>query len=84
MANDLLTAEELEQTTGKKRYSGQAAWFKAQFDVDVPRRGDGSIVMTKDTFEKLLQKRLGIAIAPKAEPEDLPRPPIYAVTARRR
>ncbi|MCA3839294.1 DUF4224 domain-containing protein, partial [Burkholderia sp.] len=23
MANDLLTAEELEQITGKKRYSGQ-------------------------------------------------------------
>jgi len=83
MANDLLTAEELEQITGKKRYSGQAAWFKAQFDVDVPRRGDGSIVMTKDTFEKLIQKRLGIAIT-QAEPEDLPRPPIYAVTARRK
>lgn len=83
MSNDILTAEELEQITGKKRYSGQAGWFKAQFGVDVPRRGDGSVVMTKDTFEKLLQKRLGIAIT-QTEPEDLPRPPIYAVTARRR
>ncbi|RQS74647.1 DUF4224 domain-containing protein [Burkholderia sp. Bp8977] len=83
MSNDILTAEELEQITGKKRYSAQAAWFKAQFNVDVPRRGDGSVVMTKDTFEKLLQKRLGIAIM-QMEPEDLPRPPIYLATKRRR
>ncbi|AZQ51722.1 DUF4224 domain-containing protein [Burkholderia cenocepacia] len=83
MSNDLLTAGELEQITGKKRYSGQVAWFRAQFDVDVPRRGDGSIVMTKDTFEKLLQKRLGVATA-AAAPLDLPRPPIYQVSGRRK
>ncbi|KWO78488.1 DUF4224 domain-containing protein [Burkholderia ubonensis] len=83
MPNDILTAEELEQITGKKRYSAQANWFKAQFGVDVPRRADGSIVMTKDTFEKLLQKRLGIAIT-QTEPEDLSRPPIYLATTRRR
>ncbi|WP_322065872.1 DUF4224 domain-containing protein [Burkholderia ubonensis] len=83
MSNDILTAGELEQITGKKRYSAQANWFKAQFGVDVPRRADGSIVMTKDTFEKLLQKRLGIAIT-QTEPEDLPRPPIYLATTRRK
>ncbi|VWD26113.1 DUF4224 domain-containing protein [Burkholderia contaminans] len=83
MSNDILTAEELEQITGKKRYSGQAAWFKAQFDVDVPRRGDGSIVMTKDSFEKMLQRRLGVATA-AAAPLDLSRPPIYQVSGRRK
>jgi hypothetical protein len=38
--------------------------------------------MPRDTFEKLLQKSLGIAIT-QTEPEDPPRPPIYVATTRR-
>jgi hypothetical protein len=66
MSEHLMSAADLERVTGKKRYSKQAAWFKDQFGVDVPRRHDHSVVMTWATYEALSAKKAGLgASAPR-------------------
>lgn len=79
MSTGLMTAADLEQASGKKRYSAQAAWFKAQFGVDVPRRADGSIALTWETFRVLTEAKLGLRTADARAEASQDRPPIYAV-----
>lgn len=63
MSERLMTPADLEEVTDKKRYSKQAEWFRRQFNIDVVRRDDGSIVMTWATYEALSAKRAGLASA---------------------
>ncbi|MBR7929451.1 DUF4224 domain-containing protein [Burkholderia ambifaria] len=79
MSTGLMTAADLEQASGKKRYSAQAAWFKAQFGVDVPRRDDGSIALTWETFRLLAEAKLGLRTTEARAEAVFERPPIYAV-----
>lgn len=69
-----MTVADLEQVTGKKRYSKQAAWFKEQFGVDVVRCGDGSLVVTWATFQALQDRRAGLTVGDTVTIE---RPPVY-------
>ena len=61
MHSRLMELADLKRVTGKTRYSKQAEWFKTTFGVDVPRDGNGAIVMTWQTFEALSAKRAGVA-----------------------
>jgi Domain of unknown function (DUF4224) len=70
MQPNLLTADELIRVTGAKRYTKQWRWFREQFGVDVPRRDDGSIVMTWDTLNALIAKRVGVALDGKPPERD--------------
>lgn len=63
MSEHLMDAAELVRITGLKRYSKQAEWFKTNFDVDVVRCADGSLVMTWAQFDALLAKRSGTLAA---------------------
>ncbi|SDH82790.1 DUF4224 domain-containing protein [Paraburkholderia phenazinium] len=69
MSFELLSNADLEAITGMKRYSAQAAWFKENFRVDPVRRLDGSIVLSKATFELMMARRMGV---PQRPLEDLP------------
>ncbi|WP_175777471.1 DUF4224 domain-containing protein [Burkholderia anthina] len=77
MSTGLMTAADLEQATGKKRYGAQAAWFKAQFNVEVPRRDDGSIALTWETFRLLAEAKLGLRTAEARAEAVFERPRIY-------
>jgi len=61
MHSRLMELADLKRVTGKTRYSKQVEWFKQTFGVDVPRDGNGAIVMTWQTFEALSAKRAGLA-----------------------
>lgn len=77
MSDRLMTAEDLERVTGKKRHSKQAEWFKEQFGTDVVRCGDGSLIVTWATFQALYDKKSGLANqAPQEQ-----RPPLRALRA---
>jgi Domain of unknown function (DUF4224) len=82
MTHKLLTAEELEAITGKKRYSTQVAWFKQNFAVEPVCRPDGSILMTQAAFEALLLKRMGVASSETANHQG-ERPPVYPLFGKR-
>jgi hypothetical protein len=64
----LMTPADLENVTGMKRYSKQVAWFKAQFGADVPRRADGSVVLTWATYEAMGARKAGIGANGAAVP----------------
>jgi len=68
MDDRLMTPEDLVQVTGLKRHSKQVEWFKRTFDFDVPRRHNGSIVMTWATYEALNAKKAGINSGRPPEP----------------
>ncbi|PQV51830.1 DUF4224 domain-containing protein [Paraburkholderia sp. BL21I4N1] len=57
----LMSDEDLVHVTGKKRYSKQADWFKAEFGISVTRNADGKLVMTWATYEALAAKKAGVA-----------------------
>lgn len=61
MSDRLMTAEEIEQMTGWKRYSKQVQWFADQFGVKVAVCADGSPVMTWTNFNALNARRLGLS-----------------------
>lgn len=60
MNSPLMTAAQLVEITGKRRFSKQAEWFKANYDVDVVRRDDGSVVMMWTTFDALNARKAGL------------------------
>jgi Domain of unknown function (DUF4224) len=73
MTFEILSNVDLEAITGMKRYSAQAAWFKENFHVVPARRQDGSIVLSKATFELMMAKRMGVAHSPlDGLPEERP------------
>lgn len=78
MHNRLMSAEDIAGVTGKKRYGKQIEWFRAQFGINVVRRGDGSPVITWATFEALQAKKAGLSAAPIKEE----RPALRPVTLR--
>ena len=53
----------IEEITGRKRVSSQVTWFRKHLGVDVPSDRFGPI-LTAQTYEKLLEKRLGLAHTP--------------------
>lgn len=63
----LMSADDISSATGFVRYSKQVEWFKRELRIDVVRRGDGSPVITWETFEALQKKRAGILAAPIEE-----------------
>jgi Domain of unknown function (DUF4224) len=75
MDSRLMNDEDLLEITGKKRHSKRAEWFKNQFGVEVPRRADGSIVITWATFEALQGKKVGTLFVDPAIGRE--RPPVY-------
>lgn len=54
-----LTADELQQLTGRLQASAQVRWFKEAFNVDVPRDCTGPII-TRAAFERLVAASLGL------------------------
>lgn len=56
----LMSAEDLQHVTGKKRHSAQAAWFKLHFGLTPVQSADGRIILTWSAFEGLQAKRAGI------------------------
>lgn len=72
----MLSNEDLEAITGKKRYSAQASWFKESFAIDPVCRPDGSIMLTPAAFEALLLKRMGVEVGTSASGPDV-LPPVY-------
>ncbi|PRG40433.1 DUF4224 domain-containing protein [Burkholderia multivorans] len=78
MSERLMDAADLVRLTGLKRYSKQAEWFKAQFGVEVPRRADGSIALTWETFRVLTEAKLGLRKSEQAPAaRNTERPPVY-------
>jgi hypothetical protein len=61
MTHRLMSKEDLERVTGRKRYGKQIEWFREQFGVNVVRSGDGSPVITWATFEGLQAKKAGLS-----------------------
>ena len=61
MTERLMDAADLVRITGLKRHSKQAEWFKTNFDIDVVRCADGSLVMTWTQFDALMARRNGTA-----------------------
>ncbi|WP_429474693.1 DUF4224 domain-containing protein [Paraburkholderia atlantica] len=62
----MMTSDQLVDITGKRRFSKQAEWFKANYGVDVVRRDDGSVVMLWATFQALDARKAGLgAVAAK-------------------
>lgn len=60
MNSRLMSDEDLVRVTGKRRYSKQADWFKAEFGISVTRAGDGKLVMPWATYEALSAKKAGV------------------------
>jgi len=71
---------DLKRVTGKTRYSKQAEWFKTTFGVDVPRDGNGAVIMTWQTFEALSAKRAGVGGA--ATSAAAAKPPVYPLRGK--
>ncbi|MFM0141806.1 DUF4224 domain-containing protein [Paraburkholderia sp. RL18-085-BIA-A] len=69
MASRLMSPADLVEITGKRRYSKQAEWFKAQFGVTVTQRDDRSVVMTWATYEALAAQKVGLATSHSARPK---------------
>ena len=63
MSERLMNEADLVRVTSKKRYGKQAEWFKINFDIDVVRCADGSLVMTWTQFDALMARRNGTAPA---------------------
>jgi hypothetical protein len=61
MSDRLMSEQDLQHVTGKKRHSAQAAWFQLHFGVTPVQSGDGRIILTWATFEGMQAKRAGIA-----------------------
>ncbi len=71
-----LTQQELQGITGRERPHAQAKWFRDHYGIDLPRDERGPI-MTKDTFDKLVEQRAGISAGPASKP----RPRVHRRTA---
>lgn len=55
-----LEPAQLKRITGFKRKSAQVAWFRQHLGADVPHDKSG-VIITDSAYEKLLEKRLGLA-----------------------
>jgi hypothetical protein len=78
MNTRLMSEKDLEEVTRKKRSAAQAAWFKREFNIEVVRRGDGTIVLTWSTFEALQARKAGLTSAAPASAAPM-RPPVYSM-----
>jgi hypothetical protein len=75
MNDGLLTAEELQDITGKKRPHCQHAWFKREFNVDLPRNA-ARVLISRSVWEQLQARRAGIITV---APTPLERPKLRAI-----
>lgn len=73
MNERLMSPEDLQHITGKKRHSAQAGWFKLHFGLTPVQSADGRIIITWSAFEGLQAKRAGIA-EPSGKPAAGDRP----------
>lgn len=78
MSERLMSAADLEEITGLKRFAKQAAWFKDQFGIDVILCADGRPIMTWATFDALHKKSAGLTPVPSKQE----RVPLRSVTLR--
>lgn len=60
MDTRLMSEQDMQDVTGKKRHSAQAAWFKLHFGLTPVQRADGRIILTWAAFEALQAKRAGV------------------------
>lgn len=67
----LMSDEDLIRVTGKKRYTKQAEWFKAEFGISVTRASDGKLSITWVQYDALLAKKNGTAGAAASQPVEL-------------
>jgi hypothetical protein len=67
----LMSDEDLVRVTGKKRYTKQADWFKAEFGISVTRAADGKLSITWVQYDALLAKKNGTAGAAASQPVEL-------------
>ena len=63
MNERLMSEQDLQHVTGKKRHSTQAEWFRMQFGVTPVQSADGRIILTWAAFEGMQAKRAGIVPA---------------------
>lgn len=60
MDTRLMSEQDLQDVTGKKRHSSQMSWFKQHFGIAPVQRADGRIILTWAAFEALQAKRAGV------------------------
>lgn len=72
----LLSFDALKSITGKSRPHAQAAWFKREFEVNLPYNAERAII-SRTLFEQLQAKRAGLL--PQAGPIEPERPRLYSV-----
>lgn len=61
MTDRLMSAADLQQVTGLKRYRKQAAWFRENFGIKIVCSSDGAPVVTWATFEALQARKAGLS-----------------------
>ncbi|CAB3759432.1 DUF4224 domain-containing protein [Paraburkholderia solisilvae] len=84
MPFELLSQEDLCRISGKSRHSAQKAWFRLHFGIEPVCRSDGSIVLTRDSFEALLAKRLNVLPATKQGESAKERPKLIPLNISKR
>lgn len=60
MRTGWMTEEDLQELTGRRRWSAQARWLETAFKIEPLRRGDGRVMMTWETYRALEAKRAGV------------------------
>lgn len=56
-----MSDDDLVRVTGKKRYTKQAEWFKAEFGIEATRASDGKLSITWVQYDALLARKNGTA-----------------------
>ncbi|URF03012.1 DUF4224 domain-containing protein [Cupriavidus campinensis] len=80
MKTGWMTDEDLQELTGKKRWSAQARWLEAAFRIEPLRRGDGRVMMTWETYRALEAKKAGVGSAEVVPLTPTARPVLRKVT----
>ncbi len=70
----LMSEQDLQDVTGKKRHTAQVTWFKSNFGLTPVQRKDGRIILTWAAFEGLQARRAGIGAdqPPNSRPKLVP------------
>ncbi|WP_407059200.1 DUF4224 domain-containing protein (plasmid) [Ralstonia syzygii subsp. celebesensis] len=75
-----MTEEDLQELTGKKRWSAQARWLRNSFQIEPLRRGDGRVMITWETYRAMEAQRAGVGAYSAAAPASVGRPALRKVT----
>lgn len=80
MKTGWMSDEDLQELTGKKRWSAQARWLEQAFKIEALRRGDGRVMMTWETYRALEAKKAGVGTAEVVPLATATRPTLRKVT----